>query len=410
MTTRKPFFHGWFVVASAFVITFVGFGSAYTFSAFVAELENTFGASRGEVSLVFSLAGFLYFSLGALTGPLADRWGARLLILLGMLSVGVGLILAGRATTLSGLHLAYGLGMGVGIGCAYVPALGAVQRWFVRRRGFASGLAVSGIGVGTLAMPALASALIASFGWREAYWTLGVLVIVVGAIAALPIEDDPNRRGLHPDGTPPTTTAPAASRSGLSVREAVRTRPFAELYIACLIGSLGVFVPFVHLLPFALDHGICPTKAAWLLGTIGVGSTIGRFVMGGVADRMGRERFLVTMYLGMAVSLVIWALGVTPVLLMIFTLVFGLFYGGWVAVLPAVVADRFGSRHVSGIIGALYTSVALGTLIGPSSVGFIYDVSHSYTASITASALSSAVAAVIIMLAAKRSVVGRRAS
>ncbi|MDH6234518.1 OFA family oxalate/formate antiporter-like MFS transporter [Mesorhizobium soli] len=411
MTAQRPssrIFYGWFVVAAAFVITFVGFGSAYTFGSFVDAFEKTFGASRGEVSLVFSLAGFLYFSLGAVSGPLADRWGARWLAVIGMIFVGMGLIFAGRAETLVGVYLAYGLGIGIGIGFAYVPALGAVQRWFVQRRGLASGLAVSGIGVGTLAMPPLATALVANLGWRGAYSTLGVLAIVVGSVAALLINDDPACRGLHPDGISPETAGPSVTRAGLSVRQAVRTRRFAELYMACLIGSLGVFVPFVHLVPFAVDLGMSSTAAVWLMGAIGIGSTIGRFFLGGVADKMGRERFLVAMYLGMAGSLVIWALSATPLLLVIFALSFGLFYGGWVAVLPAVVADLFGSRSVGGIIGVLYTSVAIGTLIGPSSVGFIYDISHSYFVSIAASAVSNAVAAVIVVLAVKRSVAERK--
>ena len=69
-------FHGWFVVMAAFAVTFFGFGSAYTFSAFVEPLQRDFGASRGSVSLVFSLAGFLYFGLGIVSGPLADRFGS----------------------------------------------------------------------------------------------------------------------------------------------------------------------------------------------------------------------------------------------------------------------------------------------------------------------------------------------
>src|ERR1700730_12569032 len=77
MSSSPGIFRGWFVVAAAFAVTFVGFGSAYTFSAFLEPLQRDFGASRGSVSLVFSLAGFLYFGLGAVSGPLADRFGAR---------------------------------------------------------------------------------------------------------------------------------------------------------------------------------------------------------------------------------------------------------------------------------------------------------------------------------------------
>jgi len=138
-------FYGWFVVAAAFAVTFVGFGSAYTFSAFVEPLQHDFGASRGSVSLVFSLAGFLYFGLGIISGPLADRFGSRPFAVAGMILTGVGLAAASAAQSLAQVYVAYGLGVGLGIGCAYVPAIGAVQRWFVRRRGFASGLAVSGL-------------------------------------------------------------------------------------------------------------------------------------------------------------------------------------------------------------------------------------------------------------------------
>src|ERR1044071_462388 len=131
-------FRGWWVVSAAFAVTFLGFGSAYTFSAFLEPLQREFGASRGEVSLVFSLAGFLYFALGIVSGPLADRWSSRGLAVTGMLVMGIGLVLASFATSLLQVYLAYGLGVGVGLGGAYVPVIGAVQRWFVRRRGFAS--------------------------------------------------------------------------------------------------------------------------------------------------------------------------------------------------------------------------------------------------------------------------------
>lgn len=278
---RTRLFRGWFVVAGAFAVTLVGFGSAYTFSAFLESLQRDFGASRGSASLVFSLAGFLYFGLGVVSGPLADRWGARRLSVAGMVLVGLGLAAAGQARSLAEACLAYGLGVGLGIGASYVPVLGAVQRWFVRRRGFASGLAVSGIGVGTLAMPPLASLLIEALGWRHAYLALGVLAVVVGAGMALLIEDDPRHRGLGPDGDPPQPQAPSAVPAGSTLRDAISSRRFAGLYAACLISSFGLFVPFVHLVPYALDHGLPAGSAVLLLGAIGIGSTAGRFFLAG---------------------------------------------------------------------------------------------------------------------------------
>jgi OFA family oxalate/formate antiporter-like MFS transporter len=390
-------FYGWLVVVAAFAVTFIGFGSAYTFSAFVDSLQREFGASRGSVSLVFSLAGFLYFGLGIVSGPLADRWGSRPLAAVGMILTAVGLALASTARSLVEVYAAYGLGVGLGVGCAYVPALGAVQRWFTRRRGFASGLAVSGIGAGTLVMPPFAAFLIATFGWRGAYLVLGGCAAVVGAGMALLIENDPRDRGLGPDGDPPPSDAQTARSAGAIMREAVRTRAFVGLYAACLIASFGAFVPFVHLVPYALDHGIPPSAAVLLLGMIGIGSTAGRFFLGGLADRLGRQSSLLAMYVGMALALLLWVFATGLWTLAIFAFAYGVFYGGWVAVLPTVVMDRFGGRNVGGIIGVLYTSVAFGTLIGPSAAGFAFDISHSYTLPILASVGANTIAAGIML-------------
>lgn len=401
----SPIFHGWLVVAAAFAVTFVGFGSAYTFSAFVESLQADFSASRASVSLVFSLAGFLYFGFGLISGPLADRWGARRLVFLGMLLTGLGLAAAGAARSLTEIYLAYGLGLGVGlgIGCSYVPALGAVQRWFVKRRGFASGIAVSGIGVGTLVMPPLASLLIEQIGWRNAYLALGGLAAVVGTAMAPLIESDPRQRGLLPDGDVLPPGGVTAQASGMPIREAVWSQPFIRLYAACLIGSFGAFVPFVHLVPYALDRGVPQGRAVLLLALIGVGSTAGRFCLGNLADRIGRHRALLVMFLGMAGALAIWWLSSGFTMLAVFALLYGVFYGGWVAVLPAVVMDHFGGRNVSGIIGILYTSVAFGTLIGPTAAGLIFDLNQSYAIAILVSASANILAALIVAHSARPS-------
>lgn len=389
-------FYGWYVVAGAFFVTLIGFGSAYTFSAFVGALEHDFHASRGSVSSVFSLAGFLYFALGIVSGPLADRWGSRRLAVAGMLVVGAGLILAGFTQTLAGVYASYGLGIGLGVGLSYVPVLGAVQRWFVRRRGLASGLAVSGIGIGTLVLPPVASYLVSAIGWRHAYIALGVFAAIVGVGFALLIDNDPHERGLAPDGDPVDPNAHRVQARGVSIGAAIRSWRFIGLYVACLVGSLGLFVPFVHLVPYAQDHGVPASAAVVLLGVIGVGSTAGRFFLGGIADRLGRLSGVLAMFVGIGASMAIWMFASNFWTLGVFAFIFGIFYGGFVALLPALVMDDFGGKHVGGIIGVLYTSVAFGTLIGPSLAGFAFDISHSYRLPILASVIASLLAACMI--------------
>jgi OFA family oxalate/formate antiporter-like MFS transporter len=394
-------FYGWFVVAGTFAVTFVGFGCAYTFSAFLPSLQQDFAASRGSISLVFSLAGFLYFALGMVSGPLADRFGPRRLAVAGMLLTGLGLALASAARSLGEVYAAYGLGVGLGVGASYVPVLGAVQQWFVRQRGLASGIGVAGIGVGTLVMPPAAAALIETLGWREAYLVLGIFAASVGGGLALLIENDPRDRGLCPDGDPLLPGVESNGPAAAPLREAMRSRPFLGLCAACVIGAFGVFVPFVHLVPYALDHGVAQPAAVLLLGAIGVGSTAGRFFLGGLADRLGRAFSLLTMVAGMALAFAVWLLATSFWPLAAFALLYGLFYGGWVALLPAVVADYFPGCNIGGVLGVLSLSIAFGTLIGPTAAGFAYDFSHSYTVPILASAASYVAAAAILALTSR---------
>jgi MFS family permease len=157
MMKRLSARRGWRVVAGAFVVMFLTFGVAYSFSCFFSPLQQTFRSSRAEIALIFSIGVPSYFLLGAVSGPLADRIGARFVSLGGVVVGGLGLIYASRASEPWQVYVGFGLGIGVGVGFSYVPAISAVQRWFVRRRGFASGVAVSGIGFGTLFLPLLSA-------------------------------------------------------------------------------------------------------------------------------------------------------------------------------------------------------------------------------------------------------------
>jgi MFS family permease len=111
---------------------------------------------------------------------------------------------------------------------------------------------------------------------------------------------------------------------------------------------------------------------------------------------MGRQRAVLATFVGMAAALGLWAVSTSLWSLAAFALAYGTVYGGWVALLPALVADYFGGRNVGGIIGFLYTSVAFGNLIGPTAAGYMFDISHSYTPPIVVSACASAIAAAMM--------------
>ena len=377
------------VVGAAFTLMFVGFTAAYSFAAFFSAFETEFGAARGHIALVFSVAAFVWFLLGAPGGVVADRIGPRRVALIGVASLVLALWLASEARSLALLYATYSLGIGVGVGLVYVPSIGAVQPWFGANRAFASGLAVAGIGAGNIAGPLLAAWWIGLFGWRGAYVALAFFVLLLGGGAALLIRQHP--------GISVSATAP-----GIPLGAAMRTRSFWFIYVSLILSCVGLFVPMVHLSPYAQDAGYSEAQGVLLVSLIGLGSLLGRFTIGGVADRLGRIPSLAAMYLGLGLMLVVWWSTKTWWVLAVFALVFGICYGAYVALVPTIVMDLYGARSVSGIIGTLYTGAGLGTLIGPWLAGAAFDAYGSYTLPILIAAALSFMAAFFVVPVARQ--------
>jgi MFS family permease len=374
--------YGWVVVAAAFTLMFVGFAAAYSFAAFFGALESEFGASRGDIALVFSVAAFLWFLSGAPAGVIADRYGARRVALVGVGCLAVALWVASRAHSLGVLYATYSIGVGLGVGLSYVPSVGAVQPWFAANRAFASGLAVAGIGAGNIAGPLLAAWWIGLFGWRGAYVALAVFVLVLGGAAVAAIREAEHK---------------ARARDGVSLSTALRTTPFWLLFASLVLSCIGLFVPMVHLGPYAADAGYSQAQGVTLVSLIGLGSLVGRFAVGGPADRLGRLPSLAAMYAGLGAMFVLWWAAGAYWTLALFAVVFGICYGAYVALLPTIVMDLYGPRSVSGIIGCLYTGCGLGTLVGPWLAGVAYDAWGSYHVPIAAGALASFAAAACVL-------------
>jgi MFS family permease len=376
--------YGWVVVTAAFTLMLVGFAAAYSFAAFFTAFEAEFGASRADVALVFSAAAFLWFLCGAPGGVAADRFGARRVALVGVACLAAALWLASRAGSVTALYVTYSIGLGIGVGFTYVPAVGAVQPWFVANRALASGIAIAGIGAGNIAGPLLAAWWIELFGWRGAYQALAAFVLVLGLAAALFLKAKHVEKGRKGEG--------------VALRDALRTAPFWLLYASLMLSCVGLFVPMVHLAPYAQDAGYSEAQGVALVSLIGLGSLLGRFTIGAAADRLGREPSLAAMYAGLGAMLLVWWAASAWWLLALFAVVFGMCYGAYVALLPTIVMDLYGRRSVSGIIGFLYTGAGLGTLVGPWLAGAAYDALGAYDLPIAAGAALAFLAAACVLV------------
>jgi MFS family permease len=376
--------YAWVVVWATFFALAIIFGVSYSFAAFFESFVTEFSAQRADVSLVFGLTGAVYFVFGAGAGMLADRHGPRAVAVAGMLLIAAGLLLCSFAGSMTMVYAAYGVGVGLGIALVYTPSIACVQPWFTQRRGLAAGLASAGIGAGTVVVPLLAAAAIGALQWRDALRVMALGVLVLGLCATWLL-----RRA------PQAGAARAGAASGLSLGEALRDRRFWWLYLGIVLASPSMFVPFAHVSASARDLGLSEARAVGLVGLIGVGSLVGRFVIGALADRIGRTLTLVLMQASAGLAyLVWWAAGGYPALVF-FSLWFGLSYGGIVSLLPAICMDLFGARAVAGIIGSLYSGAALGNLLGPVWAGAVFDHSGSYVLVMWACMGLSALAAVV---------------
>ena len=357
----------WVVVWATFVCLAVIFGVSYSFAAFFENFAKEFAAQRADVSWIFGLCGLVYFVLGAGGGMLADRWGPRLVCMTGMVFIAMGLFLTSLAQSLTTVYLSYGLLVGLGIAFVYTPSIASVQPWFNKRRGLASGIASSGVGAGTLILPVVVSYLLTEINWREALQMMSLGVLLIGLMAGFLLKRAPNLSGNTSGQLP-----------GLTLSAALKTPSFRWLYMGTLLGAPVMFVPFAHISAAARDAGVPDAQAVGLVGLIGIGSLVGRFAIGWLADRMGRIKTLMLMQGLMGLSYLVWAGAQDPWMFAVFALWFGLSYGSIVSLLPAICMDLFGGRAVSAIIGTLYTGAALGNLLGPVLAGQVFDMTQSY--------------------------------
>ena len=370
----------WGIAGAAFASMAVAFGIAYSYGAFMEELRADFGAGRAVGAVFFSITSLLYFGLGAVSGMASDRFGPRRVLLAGAAALGIGLVVTSQAGSLLVALVGYGLGVGIGVACAYVPMVALVGGWFERRRTLALGVAVAGIGVGTLAMPPATAALIEEIGWRDTYLVLaavGVATLLACAVVAAP--------------------APAAPEAGATrLGEAARDPAYRRLYLGTVLVSVALFVPFVYLPAYAQERGVDPVPAAGLIGAIGIASVVGRLALGAIAEA-GLLRVYQGCFAAMALSFGLWwAAGSSYAAMLAFAVVLGVGYGGFVALAPAVVAARFGVANLGALLGVLYTGAGVGSAVGPPAAGAVIDAGG-YGPAIAGSLAMGLVAFVVVL-------------
>jgi len=352
----------WVVAGAAFMVGFVVFGAVYSFGVFLKPMAADFQSSQAATTVLFAATGVAFYLIGPVTGHMGDRLGPRVMIALGAGLMGAGLVLTAFITRLWVAYLTYGVGVGLGAACAYLPALAIVGGWFERKRGTALGIAAAGTGGGTMVVPPVASALIEHLGWRATAIVLGLGCMLLLAGSAVCVRCPPLAVGGN--------TQPLG--------RAVFSSAFVTMYVSWVLATMALFVAFVFLPAFAVSHGIDQTSASVLLSIIGGMSILGRVGIGIASERVGIAGLFKAAVFVMGASYGLWLSVTAYPGLVAFAVILGLGYGVRIALVPAVLIELFGLQHLGTLLGIFFTATGVAAVLGPLLAGVIIDATGSY--------------------------------
>lgn len=387
---RTGLFWGWYVVMGAFIILAINYGARYSFGVFVKPMAEEYHWSRSVISAGMSTMILAYGIGGIFAGRLADRIAPRWIITAGAGLMAAGLFLASLIREPWQFYLTYGVFGGLGAACmGVVVCNSSVGKWFIRKRGLAIGIASIGVGAGTMATVPLAGYVVKVYGWQLGFVAIGVFVLLIGVGLSqwLMGKTKPEDYGLSPDGgkteegsqsSPPVSFTLYPARS--SVKTVLWDSQFWTMVICYSLAVMAEMSAMVHQVAYAMDRQIDKVVAASSLGIIGLASIFGRFFFGWLCDRISDAKYAAALgFLLMAVGMFLLLKTATVTLLFIYALLFGFGYGSMTALMPFLLADRFG-RHILGASYGMqvFFVMAIGGTSGPVIAGYIYDLTGSY--------------------------------
>jgi MFS family permease len=396
---KAKYRYGHVIAASCFGIQAVGIGTYFSYGVLFNPLVDEFGWSRAAISGAASMAFLLMGFLGIGVGRLNDRFGPRILMIVSGVFFGMGYLLLSKLEAIWQLYLFFGIIFGIGLSTVDVIALSTIARWFVRKRGFATGIVKVGTGAGQMTIPFLASILIIQYGWRSSCVIIGVAVLVILVAIAQLLRRDPGQMGLSPDGDASGSTGgPISDIEGLALREALRTRQFWTICAAMLAIVFCLMTVMVHIVPFAQEINVSPTRAAGVLSTIGGVSMASRFISGLAIDRIGSKRVMIFCFI-LLIAVLLWLQIANELwMLYLFAVIYGVAHGGFFTAFSPLIAEFFGIKSHGTLFGITMFSGTFGGALGPVMAGYVFDVTGAYAGAIWICIVISVLGFVLISL------------
>ncbi|XP_041939574.1 monocarboxylate transporter 12-B isoform X1 [Alosa sapidissima] len=428
---------GWVIVAGCFMVTICTRAVTRCISIFFVEFQMHFGHDYSGTAWIHSLVDCTTMLCAPLGSFIGNRFSCRVAVILGGLLASTGLVLSSLATSLEFLYLSLGVLTGVGFALSYTPAISMVGAYFSERKALAFGIAMSGSGIGTFILAPVVQLLIDYYSWRGALLILGGFVSNLCVCGALlrPIvlkEDEDEACPLARDSEC-GFKAPTEKEVLQTKMDSERCSSSSSSFSSCSVSSLSCFqslqeysfllmpdflvlagsflflangcsLPFVYLVPYALDVGVSHHQAAFLMSILGIVDIIGNITFGWLTDRrwLKRHRKLCYMFaLGMeGLCCLFIPLLRTFALLVPFSVLYGYFDGAYVALIPVVTSDVVGTSQLSSALGVAYFLHAIPYLLSPPIGGWLVDTTGSYTATFFLSGFSLIASSLLLFTAA----------
>lgn len=360
----------WVIVFASFLAMLV-VGIKNIFGIFIHYLTVEFGWSSAEISLAFSLSFLFTTFLAFPMGRAGDKYGIRKVMATGAALVSAGFFLAGTVRSLLDFYLSFTL-IGIGSSALYVLPVSTIARWFDKRQGLATGIAITGLSFGLVFFSPLAQMLIHSFGWRSTFLIFGAFIVAMLLVSILLMKE-------KPDGSCPSLNGAVEDEiRNYDVKEAAKEKSFWYFYLTLTFASFSVFAVTVHVVPYAIKLGIDEFQASAALILVGIFSILARVLGGWLAERVGVVKMLIIFLCVQTVSTFILLISAIASLIYLAAAGVGVAWGGWAAAYPLTLRKFFGTKNLGAVMGVYELGIGIGGMAGPSVVGYFFDVYGTY--------------------------------
>ncbi|MBI4962753.1 MAG: MFS transporter [Desulfomonile tiedjei] len=383
---NNRFHYGWVVVFAGLLVTIGahGFGRM-SYTVILPAMKDGLHFNYTQLGQL-ATGNFVGYLLMALVGGfLAARFGARVVIALALVLMGITMILTGFAEAF-GFAFAMRLMTGLGNGAAYVPAMALGSAWFsVERRGFATGIVSAGIGGGTMIAGFVVPVILNAYGtegWRLAWYCMGGAVLVIAAIAALLVRNRPEDLGLHQVGAKHTSGNPGSPKPIVAPLDWGSVYKMPAVWFLGLVYFMYGFSYPIYATFFAgyliKEMKLSGAEAGALWALVGGLSIFCGVLWGSLSDKLGRGRGAALAYVVLGVAYGIFALWTAKTGFYLSAVVFGLTAWSIPTIMAAAAGDYVGPRLAPAGLGFVTLFFGIGQALGPWIGGYLADVTQTF--------------------------------